>query len=107
MMQLIWANFLHLYQPPTQSKNLLHKIAKECYVPLAEGFEKYRNVVLTVNINGALTELLAENGYKWLLRKIGRLLKNGKIELVESAKYHPILPLLPEDEVVRQIESSN
>src|SRR3989304_317567 len=37
---LVWAPFLHLYQPPTQLPAVLKKIAEESYVPLVSFLER-------------------------------------------------------------------
>ena len=101
---MFWANFLHIYQPPTQSEQLVKKIAIESYLPIIAGLEKTPQAKLTLNINGSLTELLVKIGFKSLLKRITKLAKSGQIELTGSAKYHPILPLLPEAEIIRQIK---
>src|SRR3989344_3192114 len=101
---MFWANFLHIYQPPTQSEQLVRKIANESYLPIVAGLEKTPKAKLTLNINGSLTELLAKSGFESLLRKIANLVRSGQVELTASAKYHPILPLLPEPEIIRQIQ---
>ena len=54
---MIWANFLHIYQPPTQKEHWVKKIANESYRKLLKGFKKNPKVKVTLNINAVLTEL--------------------------------------------------
>jgi predicted glycosyl hydrolase (DUF1957 family) len=41
-----------------------------------------------------------------LLERLQNLVKKNRIELVGSAKYHALLPLLPKEEIIRQIKLS-
>ena len=31
---MYWANFLHIYQPPTQTEEIVRKVTEECYKKL-------------------------------------------------------------------------
>lgn len=101
---MYWANFLHLYQPPTQKSFFVNKITAESYRPVLKGLLKQPTNKVTFNVNGILLELLEENGHGDVIDMLRELLKRGQIELTGSAKYHSFLPLLPEQEVVRQIK---
>jgi Glycosyl hydrolase family 57 len=105
--KIIWANFLHIYQPPTQFPSVLKKIAEESYSKLTGILKANPKAKITLNINGSLTELLDQNGLGVLIEEIKSLALAGQIELVGSAKYHPLLPKLPKDEMKRQIEINN
>ena len=104
---MYWANFLHIYQPPTQTEEIVRKVADECYRNLVSILEKCEKGKLTLNISGILTEQLAKYGYSDIIDGLGRLAERGQIEFTGSAMYHPILPLIPEDEIRRQIELNN
>ncbi len=101
---MYWANFLHFYQPPTQKPVWVNKITAESYRPIIKGLLKQPGNKVTFNINGILLELLEENGHIDVIDMIRELLKRGQIEITGSAKYHPLLPFLPENEVIRQIK---
>ena len=98
-----WANFLHFYQPADQQPDILEAIVTQSYRPIIEGIKKNKNVHLTININGALFELLNKFGHKDIIEDLKNLVKEGRIEITGSAKYHPLLPLLSEEEIERQI----
>ncbi|MFA4992207.1 MAG: hypothetical protein WC569_06475 [Candidatus Omnitrophota bacterium] len=104
---IYWAPFLHFYQPPTQYKPVLDRIAKESYAPLLKVFKAHPESRITINISGVLTEMLSDYGYKSILSNMGELAEKGQLEFVESAKYHAILPLIPPKEAIRQIELNN
>lgn len=100
---IYWAQLFHFYQPPTQLPSVLSKICDESYRPLLEVFRKYPSVRVTVNINGVLTEMLRNHGHSDILQGLKELAKRGQIEFTGSGKYHPILPLIPLEEIQRQI----
>lgn len=101
---MYWANFLHFYQPPTQKPYWVNKITNESYRPILKGLLEQPTNKVTLNINGVLLELLEENGHSDVIELIRKLLSTGQIELTGSAKYHPLLPFLPESEIIRQIK---
>lgn len=101
---MIWANFLHIYQPPTQKEYWVKKIANESYRKLLKGFEKNPKAKATININAVLTELFDKFNCQDVIAGLKKLAARGQIELTASAKYHPFLPLMPREEIVRQIE---
>lgn len=102
-----WANFLHIYQPPTQFPPVLRQIAEQSYFELTSILRAVPNAKLTLNINGSLTELLDQHGLGILIDEIKALATEGKIEFTASAKYHPLLPKLPKEEIRRQVELNN
>jgi len=100
---MYWANFLHIYQPPTQKEIWVRRITNESYRKLFSGLLGIKRAKLTLNINGVLCELLDKFGGRDVLENIRKLIKDGNVELTGSAKYHAFLPLLPETEIERQI----
>ncbi len=101
---IYWAQLLHFYQPPTQFHPILEKVCQESYYPLLKVLRAYPHARLTVNINGVLTEMLHQHGYGDVIQGLRELAEKGQIEFTGSGKYHPILPLLPQDETRRQIQ---
>jgi len=101
---IYWAPLLHFYQPPTQSHNVLAKICKESYRPLIRVFKEHPESRVTINMCGVLTEMLSNHGDGDILTGLAELGDRGQVEFVESAKFHAILPLIPKQEVKRQIE---
>lgn len=103
---MYWVNFLHIYQPPDQSDEILKRVVNESYRPLFNGFLKIKNLKINLNINAALTELLVKKGYSDVVDLIRRLAESKKLEFTETAKYHPFLPLLTKKEIFRQIREN-
>jgi alpha-amylase/alpha-mannosidase (GH57 family) len=65
---------------------------------------EYPHAKVTINLCGVLTEMLNDHGAFDILVDILRLANNKQLEFVDSAKYHAILPLIPQKEMRRQIE---
>lgn len=101
---MLWANFLHFYQPPTQKEFWVKKIANESYRVIVRGLLANPKARLTLNINAGLTELFDRYDCHDVIDGLRELAERGQIEFTGSAKYHPFLPLIPEDEIRRQIE---
>jgi len=101
---MLWLNFLHIYQPPTLEKELLVRITQEAYLNIVEVLKNNPQHKITLNITACLTEYLNQVGFTKLIDDIKVLAANGQIELTGSAAFHPLLPLLPEIEIIRQIK---
>lgn len=101
---IYWAQLFHFYQPPTQIPLVLEKICNESYRPLLRVLNQNPHARATLNINGVLLEMLRDYGHRDILRSLRVLADKGEVEFTGSGKYHPILPLLPQEERKRQIE---
>lgn len=102
-----WGNFLHIYQPADQQRDILEAIVVQCYRPLISHIAETPNIKVTFNITGALLELFDKYGYRDLIDMLRTAGEEGKIEFTGSAKYHGFLPLLDEEDIRRQIEINN
>jgi hypothetical protein len=97
------AFLLDFFQPPAQSYDVIDQITRECYLPLVELFNCDLNPRFTVSLANSLGFLFEEYGKDEVTRELRRAIENGKAELVNSGSSHPIFPLIPEQEVRRQI----
>lgn len=100
---MIWANLLHVYQPPHWDARVIDRVVRESYRPILAILDRNPRVRITLNMNGSLTEQLIRLGYTDIITAIRTLAERGQIEFTGSAKYHPLLPLLPLEEIRRQI----
>jgi len=93
-----------MYQPTFQDRRVLQQIDKECYKPLLKMFEEHDNVKISININAVLIDMLYEFDLSDTLEILQNLESSNKIEITGTAKFHPILPLIPQKESEHQIE---
>ena len=103
-MTTYFAPLIHIYQPPTQDIQVLKRINEECYKPLFSLIKGYEHAKSCLNINGILIEMLYEYDLGDTIELIKDLVAENKIEVVGTAKFHPILPLIPRKEAHHQIQ---
>nr|VFK65506.1 MAG: Glycosyl hydrolase family 57 [Candidatus Kentron sp. TC] len=93
----------HIYQPPTQEPWIVRKIVDESYSPLTRTIRDFPNLRFIMNINLSLVEHLDKFAPE-VLANICAAHAQGNLELTGSGAYHPIFPLIPRREVIRQLE---
>jgi predicted glycosyl hydrolase (DUF1957 family) len=103
-----YVNFLfHLYQPPVQDAQTLAEEVEQSYGPLTRQITRqiraFPDLRFTMNINLSLVELLS-GPFSDILENIREAHDNGALELTATGAYHPIFPLIPLQEVERQIQ---
>lgn len=104
MCKIVWVNLLHFYQPPTADDKTIIEAAEKSYKRIISALKRNRQIKFTLNITGCLLSRLEILGYKELINDLKKMLVNGQIELTGSAAFHPILALLPDEEIIRQIK---
>ncbi|MHA1684727.1 MAG: hypothetical protein ACTSUE_27560 [Promethearchaeota archaeon] len=98
-----WSPFLHFYQPSIQDAFVLKDINNTCYEPLFSMLLDNPEFKLTFNVNSILIDLLLDHGLEHSVELLKELVQKKQVEVVGSAKYHPILPLVPKKEALRQV----
>ncbi|NPD88352.1 MAG: hypothetical protein HGN29_06495 [Asgard group archaeon] len=89
---------LHAYQPVTQDEKILKRIINNCYLPFLKLLVKKPEIKINLNITGCLLEKLAIK-YPEVLELLEKAIQANQVEIMGSAFYHPILPLLsPQDQ---------
>ena len=84
---------LHAYQPITQKEEVYNRIISKCYIPFLRKLLENPEIRITLNISGCLLEKFATS-YPDVLHLIEEGILSKQIELMGSAFYHPILPLI-------------
>ncbi len=103
-MTLYVALLLHIYQPPIQTPAILKQITRESYHPLINLHIQNESAKITLNINGSLLELMEFYQDEKFLTGLKKLVERKQFDLLGSSCYHAILPLIPKEEILRQIE---
>lgn len=102
-----WSLTLHFYQPPTQELEITKRILESCYLPLLRMLSKKSGFGITFNISGSLMLQIKQLKAYDFFDLVKKLIDEGKVEIVNSVIYHPLIPLIPKDVVIRQIEKNN
>ncbi len=103
---MLWINFLHFYQPVHTDAHFIKEATEKSYKRIISALEANPDIKFTLNINACLFLRWEELGYSDLIKRIAVLLEKKQIELTGNAAYHPLLPLIPREEVEKQIEES-
>jgi len=104
--KLTWINFLHLYQPANADDNRIVEATEKSYARIIRALKENPRIKFTLNIMGCLFVRWQETEQEDIIKKIKALVKKGQIELTGSAAYHPLLPLIPEDEIIKQVKEN-
>jgi predicted glycosyl hydrolase (DUF1957 family) len=103
----LWINFLHFYQPANISKEVIREATEKSYERIIRGLEENPEIKFTFNIAGCLLARWGEDlGRQDLISRIKKILDKGQIELTGTAAYHPILPLISDEEIKTQIKEN-
>lgn len=94
---------LHFYQPSNQLGDVIKEITQKSYIPLIKLIKNDKRIKITANFPLSLISHLEQFGYEYLIKDIKDLVAAGRIELVGSAAYHPLLTKIPKEFVERQI----
>lgn len=95
---------LHLYQPPTQGLTTTEEVLRQCYIPLCDLLLAFPKAKVTINICGSLLENINAIKDHAFIEKMKTLIWRGQVELLNSAMYHPLLPLIHTREIEQQAE---
>ena len=99
-MKRLIAILLHAYQPWNQLRKITDEIIRESYEPVIRAIEDHPFIFVSLDIAGVLIKQLP----KELLDRIRLLYQNQRIELVNTAYSHFLLPLVPEHAAARQLQ---
>ena len=97
------AILLHLYQPVTQSEEIFRTVYKASYLPLLTKIGRLKDFHISLDLPLSLLEQMDRYGYQEWISDMKDLVRLGKVELVGSAAYHPLLPKLSKNLIERQI----
>ncbi len=93
---------LHLHQPVGNFDHVFEQHVRDVYRPILERLSERGFLPLVLHLSGPLLEWLEEHdtGYLDLL---GRMVTDGKVELLSAGFYEPVLASLPRRDRVEQI----
>jgi hypothetical protein len=104
---MLWANFLHFYQPPDQKKFIMDRVVEESYRVIISILRQNPEARITMSVVGCLLVKLDNEGYRDVIDGLRELAEKRQIELTGGTMYHPFLPKLPDSEIFRQINLNN
>lgn len=99
-------NFLfgiHCHQPIGNFPEVIREAYFNSYLPFIEAMEAHPTIRFTAHYSGILYEWFSEN-HPEFLEKLKILVKRGQLEIMTGGFYEPILPIIPDESKLGQIE---
>jgi len=95
---------VHNHQPSGNFESVVLDATRLAYHPFFETVRDLRGVVLTVHCSGGLLAFLRERA-RPTFDLLGRLVAEGRVELLTGGFYEPILAMLRDEDKVGQIQA--
>ncbi|MCR4428141.1 MAG: DUF1925 domain-containing protein [Caldiserica bacterium] len=98
---------IHNHQPVGNFGEVFQKALKEAYVPFLQTLRDFPSIKVALHNSGPIFEFLKERNQLDYLNLIRELLGRGQLELLSGGFWEPILPLIPEEDIISQVEAMN
>jgi len=95
---------LHNHQPVGNFDGVFESAYRDSYAAFLDLIEGYPEIPLSLHTSGCLMEWLVDHkpGY---IDRLRRLVDRGQVEIMGGGFYEPILPMIPPQDRVGQIQS--
>lgn len=103
MNNVYFAIALHFHQPVGNFEHIFERSYQLCYKPFLEFLSNYPDIVMTLHFSGCLIDYLEEK-HPEILDLVGTMVNRNQIEIIGGGYYEPILPALPERDLIGQIK---
>jgi 4-alpha-glucanotransferase len=97
---------VHCHQPVGNFEHVFDEAYRDSYLPFIQAMDAHPRIKFAVHYSGIL--------YDWFLKKhpefidhLKKLVKRGQLEIMTAGYYEPIIPVIPDDDKLGQIERSN
>jgi len=94
---------IHVHQPVGNFDHVFAQHVEQVYLPFLSALAERDAFPLALHVSGPLIEWLRDHDTRYL-DLIGRLVTDGKVELLLAGCYEPILATLPRADRVEQVE---
>ena len=101
--KIMLAMCIHSHQPVGNYESVFEQGARECYLPFLRLLQEYPDIRVTLHYTGPLLEWFEKNSPEFFDLLAG-LVERSQVELMGGGFYEPILPVIPERDVARQIQ---
>jgi len=94
---------VHNHQPVGNFPHILENAYEKAYLPFIEVLKKYPFMKLSIHYSGILWDFFKEH-HPEFLKTLRKLVERGQLEMLTGGYYEPILPVIPDEDKVGQIE---
>lgn len=93
----------HIHQPTTQEDRWVDRAVRKAYAKILGVYERHPAIPFHLNITGCLLERLEER-HPRLIDRVRAGVRRGQLHLTTTAYYQPIIPFIPKEHAVAQIQ---
>lgn len=104
--KILFAMALHNHQPVGNFDHVFEYSYEKCYKPFLDVMGEYPNLTMSLHYSGSLTDWIQEH-HPDFIKRLKRLVTDGRVEIIGGGLYEPILPLLPTEDRLGQIRMQN
>jgi hypothetical protein len=94
---------VHNHQPVGNFPHVLENGYEKAYLPFIEVLKKYPFMKVSIHYSGILWDFFKED-HPEFLKTLKELVKRGQLEMMTGGYYEPIVPVIPDEDKVGQIE---
>ncbi len=95
---------IHNHQPVGNFDHVIAQACKDSYLPFLRAMAPHPNLRFCVHVSGCLWDWMLAHD-RTFIDLIGPMVQRGQVELLSGAYQEPIFPVIPEDDLVGQIEA--
>lgn len=97
---------IHCHQPVGNFEHVFEEAYEKAYSPFIKTMEKHPKIKFAVHYSGILYDWFAKNRPQFM-EELKKLVKRGQVEILTAGYYEPIIPIIPDEDKIGQIEMSN
>jgi alpha-amylase len=97
---------IHSHQPVGNFSGVFKEAYRNCYRPFLETLARHPGIRVALHYSGPLLEWIEENEPDYI-DIIASLAERGQVEMLSGGFYEPILPIIPRDDALGQIQMMN
>ncbi len=94
---------IHNHQPVGNFDFVFEDAYQKSYLPFLEILEKHPKIKMAQHYTGILFQWI-ENNHPEFFPRLRKMVQNGQIEMMTGGFYEPILPIIPEQDRIEQIQ---
>ncbi len=95
---------IHNHQPVGNFDHVIAQACKDSYLPFLRAMAPHPKMKFCVHVSGCLWDWLVAHD-RTFIDLIGPMVQSGQVELLSGAYQEPIYPVIPEGDLVGQIEA--
>jgi len=97
---------IHAHQPVGNFEGVFQRAYEQCYHPFLNTLSRHPIIRATLHFSGSLLEWIEKHNPEYI-DLIARLAGRGQIELMSGGFYEPLLPIIPREDALGQIQMMN